>query len=67
MIFEEYSDAINAFHVECGDLSPLSAGDLSPSQPQACPHFSEPLGRGSAWATSRPGGESGDESPHSIA
>ena len=53
--------------LECGDLSPLSAGDLSPSKSDARPQVREPLKRGSAGPTSRPGAESGDESPHSKA
>ena len=51
--------------MECGDSSPLSAGDLSPSKLHTPPSCCEPLGRGSAWPTSRPGEESGDKSQHS--
>ena len=53
--------------LECGDLSPLSAGDLSPSKSAARPQPGEPLERGSALPTSRQSGKSGDESPHSKA
>ena len=61
--------------LECGDSSPLFAGDLSPSQGVArtisqkrsarmvCPAAQ----RGAAWTTSRPSGKSGDKSPHSTA
>src|SRR2546426_12154734 len=44
----------------CGGLSPLSAGDLSPSEARV---ICEPLKRGSAGPTSRPSGQSGDKSP----
>ena len=52
--------------LECGDLSPLSAGDLSPSKSRTRPAFSAPLPRGSASPTSRRSNQSGDKSPHSI-
>ena len=58
---------------ECGDLSPLSAGDLSPSKSVPRPTFltrpapDGPLLRGPASPTSRRSGQSGDESPHSKA
>lgn len=51
--------------MECGDLSPLSAGDLSPSTCWAHSAFVEPLLRGSAWRASPPSAKSGDKSPHS--
>ena len=57
--------AASQFILECGDLSPLSAGDLSPSKSEARPHVHEPLERGSALPTSRQSEESGDESLHS--
>lgn len=53
--------------LECGDLSPLSAGDLSPSKSDARPQLGEPLKRGSALPTSPQSAKSGDESPHSKA
>ena len=59
--------------LECGDSSPLSAGDSSPSNVEArplasaaVPPFAARLPRRAAWPTSRPGGQSGDQSPHSI-
>jgi GTPase SAR1 family protein len=51
--------------LECGDSSPLSAGDLSPSNKQVRAKVRKPLKRGSALPTSRQSTESGDESPHS--
>jgi hypothetical protein len=61
--------------LECDDLSSLSAGGLPPSNPEG-----RTLGtrrtttvtrraalRGTAWATSRPSGESGVKPPHSKA
>jgi len=51
--------------LECGDLSPLSAGDLSPSNVGTRANYREPLICDSALPTSRQSGESGDESPHS--
>ncbi len=61
--------------LECGDLSPLSAGDLSPSSVEGQSSWwrrallvvRRTAGRGAAWATSRPSGQSGDKSPHSKA
>ena len=65
----------HAAALECGDSSPLSAGDLSPSN---CVVLTTPAKRqvqvarraarrGAAWATSRPSKKSGDKSPHSKA
>jgi ABC-type antimicrobial peptide transport system permease subunit len=59
--------------LECGDLSPLPAGDLSPSAGMACGSWLSRLalvlrraaGRGAAWTTSRPSGESGVKPPQS--
>jgi tetratricopeptide (TPR) repeat protein len=51
--------------LECGDLSPLSTGDLSPSKANQRTRAYEPQLRGVAGATSRSGAESGDKSPHS--
>jgi tetratricopeptide (TPR) repeat protein len=51
--------------LECGDLSPLSAGDLSPSKANQRAEANERPMRGSAGPTNRPGEESGDKSPHS--
>src|SRR5262245_59309128 len=51
--------------LECGDLSPLLAGDLSPSSWQTTrehPHAAE---RAVVWLTSQPNRKSGDKSPHS--
>ncbi len=55
---------ILAVTLECGDWSPLSAGDLSPSNAEARPNFAGPPGRGCALPTSRQGAKSGDRSPH---
>ena len=51
--------------LECGDLSPLLAGDLSPSTSHVAV-MSRAAGRGSVWPTSRPNNQSGDKSPHST-
>jgi hypothetical protein len=51
--------------MECGEFSPLSAGDLSPSNRAVCVEFFQTAERGSAWPTSRPSGQSCDKSPHS--
>ncbi len=59
--------------LECGDLSPLLAGDLSPSNAGHAATWVERIvctirraaGRGAARATSRPSGESGVKPPHS--
>ncbi|MBE0544797.1 MAG: right-handed parallel beta-helix repeat-containing protein [Verrucomicrobia bacterium] len=60
--------------LECGDLSPLSAGDLSPSNAVATEsqvNHRKPLAicraalRGAALPTRRQSGQSGDKSPHS--
>src|ERR1051326_3580297 len=55
------SFSLKRYTLECGGLSPLLAGDLSPSESWV---VSEPLKRGSAGPTSRPSGQSGDKSPH---
>jgi hypothetical protein len=52
--------------LECGDLSPLSAGDLSPSKSDARSDVRAPLECSAALPTSRQSGKSGDKSPHSI-
>jgi len=46
------------------DLSPLLAGDLSPSNKMRV-GILQAAGHGFAWPASRPGGQSGDKSPHS--
>jgi hypothetical protein len=51
--------------LECGDVSPLSAGDGSPSTLQSRAQVLEPLERGAASPTSRQCGQSCDESQHS--
>jgi ABC-type antimicrobial peptide transport system permease subunit len=59
--------------LECGDSSPLSAGDMSPSSPggrtnwwsRACDAIRRAALRGTALPTSRQSGKSGDKSPHS--
>jgi excinuclease ABC subunit A len=51
--------------LECGDLSPLSAGDLSPSTTIDVASPSRTAGRGAALPTSRRSAISGDKSPHS--
>jgi len=48
--------------LECGDLSPLFAGDLSPSNDENLD-----LPRAAAWRTSPPREKSCDKSPHSKA
>ena len=53
--------------LECGDLSPLSAGDLSPSTTQRATRAPHAAKRGSALPASRQSAQSGDESPHSKA
>ena len=76
MISDYYHDAMNdAPAMECGDLPPLLAGDLSPShgvmrtyrvkRPVLVIRRAAP--RGAALPTSRPSGKSGDKSPHSKA
>ena len=57
--------AARARFMECGDSSPLSAGDLSPSNPPSATAASRAAGRGSALPASRQSGNSGDKSPHS--
>ena len=52
--------------LECGDLSPLSAGDLSPSKSDARPSTSRALHAPSPGDKS-PGGKSADKSAHSKA
>lgn len=52
--------------LECGDLSPLSAGDLLASNTEAS-RSHRATERSSAWRTSPPREESGDKSPHSTA
>ncbi|MBE0542480.1 MAG: class I SAM-dependent DNA methyltransferase [Verrucomicrobia bacterium] len=51
--------------MECGDSSPLSAGDLSPSNSPGAPASPRAAARGSALPTSRQSGKGGDKSPHS--
>jgi hypothetical protein len=48
--------------IECGEFSPLSAGDLSPSNRHGC--FSGPL-NGLCFADESAKRKSGDKSPHS--
>ena len=57
--------AARAQFMECGDSSPLSAGDLSPSNDQSVEKSRRAAGRGTAWPTSRQSNKSGDKSPHS--
>jgi len=65
----------SASALECGDLSSLSAGDLSPSNAVVRMHCQKRSARvvrrtalrGAAWPTSQPSGQSGDKSPHSKA
>ncbi len=64
-----------AVPLECGDLSPLCAGDLSPSNMERRPiersrrgrAFARAAERGAAGPPSRSSTESGDKSPHSKA
>src|SRR6185503_16568015 len=52
--------------LECGEFSPLSAGDLSPSNAKTAAYvLLRAAKRGSALATSRQSAEGGDKSPHS--
>jgi len=76
MISDYYHAATSdAPAVECGDLSPLSAGDLSPSNgvtrtrrvKRKVLQIRRAASRGAALPTSRPSGKSGDQSPHSKA
>ncbi|HMP82277.1 MAG TPA: ATP-binding cassette domain-containing protein [Verrucomicrobiota bacterium] len=55
-----------AVSLECGDLSPLSAGDLSPSKTRRA-RTQRTAERGAALLTGQQSDQSGDKSPHSKA